>query len=571
VSQRGELIRYRGLDYGTTSLESVPVLLVRAPLAATAEAVPADEPASTAPAPLASDAAPESVVPAAEAVPAEPAWPGIAWERALLEKVAHPSLPRVLDSFAEGGFEYLVEELPTGQSLWDAWDDFEATADQRFGWLTQVAEALHGLHQRGAILEALRPDIVVVTSAGRARFTDLTDLLPLPLPPNPPIRATYYTAPELILSSDRADARADLFSFGAMLYALHLGRELTELDFELQGVPKPFMQRFPDVHPLFGRLVSKTCCRDLERRFPTEDAARQDLTGFTELIHTLQTCRRVLDQVRLEIAAWTTIGMVRSGNEDAFALLHAVESREDDLGDSALVLLADGMGGYEAGEVAATLAIQVMRKNLLQQPPFAVLAGASAFPGPDGNAAQGPLACTDREAYRRLLDAALREANQQVYAAARSGAGQRGMGCTAEAVYVNGPHLVVGHVGDSRTYHFHEGLLIQLTRDQTWVNRMVELGVMSAAEAEQHPRRSELQQAIGGHPEVEPALYDNTLKPGDWVVVCSDGVTNHLSEETLREILRMAPSADSAARRLVNQVNLAGATDNATVVVIRAT
>src|SRR5262249_42465719 len=122
-----------------------------------------------------------------------------------------------------------------------------------------------------------------------------------------------------------------------------------------------------------------------------------------------------------------------------------------------------------------------------------------------------------------------------------------------------------------RTYHLHEGRLMQLTRDQTWVHRMVELGALTAREAEEHPRRSELQQAIGGHPDVEPALYDSALKPGDWVLVCSDGLSNHIPADTLKEMLQTAPSAEWAARRLVNYVNLAGATDNATVVAIRAT
>ena len=100
---------------------------------------------------------------------------------------------------------------------------------------------------------------------------------------------------------------------------------------------------------------------------------------------------------------------------------------------------------------------------------------------------------------------------------------------------------------------------------------MMELGALTAQEAETHPRRSELQQAIGGRPEVEPALYDSTLKPGDWVVVCSDGLSHHFPDDTLREMLQTAPSAEWAARRLVNAVNLAGATDNATVVIVRAT
>jgi len=170
-----------------------------------------------------------------------------------------------------------------------------------------------------------------------------------------------------------------------------------------------------------------------------------------------------------------------------------------------------------------------------------------------------------------LLAAAMKEANKEVYMAAHGAEARRGMGCTAEAVYVHARDLVVAHVGDSRTYHLHAGSLVQVTRDQTWVNRMVEMGAMSQQEAEEHPRRSELHQAIGGYPDVEPALHDATLRPGDWVVVCSDGLSNHVAPETLKEVLQGANSAESAARRLVNLANFEGATDNATMVVIRAT
>src|SRR5262249_31115485 len=222
----------------------------------------------------------------------------------------------------------------------------------------------------------------VVTDDGVARLADLADLLPLPVPADAPIRATFYTAPELVLDKAQADARANLYSFGALLYALHVGRELAETDFERQGKPKPFVPRFPDIHPAFGRLVTKTFCPEVAGRFPTDEAAREDPSGFTELIRTLDVCGRTLDDCRLEVAAWTTTGMVRTGNEDAFALLHSVESRMDDTGESALVLLCDGMGGYEAGEVAAAMAIQALRKNLIGQKLFRALAGGAAFPAP---------------------------------------------------------------------------------------------------------------------------------------------------------------------------------------------
>ena len=168
----------------------------------------------------------------------------------------------------------------------------------------------------------------------------------------------------------------------------------------------------------------------------------------------------------------------------------------------------------------------------------------------------------------------MKDANKEVFEppTQKPPIGKRGMGCTAEVVYVDGRNLVVGHVGDSRAYHLHDGRLIQLTRDQTLVNRLVELGQITAEEAENHPRKNELQQAIGGRRDVEPAVYATKMKPGDWVLVCSDGLTNHVKNDELQEMFQLeAVSAEQAARRLVNFVNLRGATDNCTVVVVRVT
>ena len=490
----------------------------------------------------------------------QPPWPSVAWEQFFLEKVQHSALPRILDHFTKDDCDYLVVESRTGRPFWDAWDDPTATAEQRYGWLQQIALAMQQMHQFGVVVESLRPEMLAVSSEGAVLFNDLSGLLALPLPSDPLIRASFHTAPELVLTPDQADARADLFGFGALLYVLFLGRELADMDFARPGVPKPFLPQFPDVHPLFGRLISKTFCADRDARFPTDEAIQEDVTGFKELIRLLEVCRRTLDQVRLDIAAWTTSGMVRTYNEDAFAVWHAVGSQQDYQEESALVLLADGMGGSAAGEVAAGLAIQSFKKNLLSQPMFAGLTGSLS-------AERAPF---EVETCKQLLATALKEANAEIFAASQGGVGKRGMGCTAEVVYVAGRNLVVGHAGDSRAYHLHEGRLLQLTKDQTLVSRLVELGQLTAEEAASHPRRSELQQALGGRPDVEPLVYHSTLKPGDWVIVCSDGLSNHVSAEEMKQMLQSeATSGEMAARRLVNLANIHGATDNVTVVVIR--
>ncbi|HEV3116039.1 MAG TPA: hypothetical protein VGY58_03230, partial [Gemmataceae bacterium] len=212
IGERDGIARFRGLDHGAGDDVPVSVTILRARCPAPVEAVPAAEATSTengtAPSgdtgtePVPTDTgngekqdAPHDTETAAvrvEAVPVAATWPGLAWEQALLERAAHSSLPRVLERFSEGEYEYLIESAPLGQVLWDAWDEPQYRAQQRFGWLKQIAGALHRLHESGAILEGLRPDIVTITAGDQATITDLSDLLPLPLPPDTPIKATYY-------------------------------------------------------------------------------------------------------------------------------------------------------------------------------------------------------------------------------------------------------------------------------------------------------------------------------------------------------------------------------------------
>jgi len=585
IGERAGVVRFLGEDVGAG--EPFPVVVVR-------ESAPPPPP----PAPPANDPVPtgsqfdfdlpELPEQATEEFPllVEPAvWPGVAWEQSVLLRAAHLSLPRLIDTFNDDQFRYIVEELPVGAPLWDAWDG--VTNRERFAWLAQLAEAIDRLHVAGALLEGLRPEMVVVSASGVAILSDLADLLPLPLPADVPLRGGFSTAPELLLNPDAVNERADLYAFGALMYALHLGRELSDLDFTLTGMPKPYAERHPDANPFLVRLMAKTFVREVERRFPTEEGALTDPTGFKELIAALHACRRNLDRARLDVAAWSTTGTIRSGNEDAVEIFHSAEGALDDSDEAALILLADGMGGMESGEVAAAMALQALRRTLLRSPPFAP--GLPVTPPPDdrlpgANTGDEPAADRsavlrpniDRESPERTPDAhservaaALREANRQVYEAARGGHGGRGMGCTAEVILIDGATAVIGHVGDSRVYRLRRGKLSQITNDQTVVGRLIELGQLTEEEAETHPRRSELQQAIGGRPEVYPDIYSVVLEPGDWLLACSDGLSNQTPPEVIEAVLRESRSAEKAARRLINQALVNEANDNVTVAVVR--
>ncbi len=486
------------------------------------------------------------------------AWPSLAWEEHIRDRIGDQGLSRIRTRFEDAGRAHLVLEHPVGLTLWDVWDDPAFGAAERYGWLARLADLLRRLHAAGAVLESLRPEQVRVSPLGEVLLDPTVILLPFPVGPDAPIRAGLVSSPELI-DGQSADPRSDLYCIGSVLYALELGHELSDLDFRGPGDPIPFLDRFPEAHPFLGRLLGKTCVRLREQRFPTPKAA--DLTGFDELVAALEEAQKVLSRVRLDVAAWTSAGMMRPGNEDALAVIHASELRVGVNEEYVIVLAADGMGGSAAGEVAAALTIQTLRRHLLDESPLRRLAGE---PDSGGTA-------PDRDSIRQLLSDALQEANSRVHGAARSSLGHRGMGCTAEAVYLDGRQVVVGHVGDSRTYLLHRGRLVQMTRDHTMVGRMVELGRLTAEQAAAHPRRNELRQAIGCRPEVRPDLTSAALSAGDWVVVCTDGLSSCLRPADIQQILEQSASAEAAARRLVNRANQLRAADNVSVVVVRAT
>ncbi|MCE9530256.1 MAG: protein phosphatase 2C domain-containing protein [Planctomycetes bacterium] len=559
ILQRGPTQRFQGLDHCSGLGSPMPIVVIRQALLASEAASANPESFDSAQKTPIDD---ESLL-ADTKVDDIPEWPSLAWEKRLLARTSHLSLPRILDMFEEKNYEYMIEEVPLGRSFWDSWEEEPVSWHTRCLWLIQIAEALEQLHQVGGILADLRPEIVVVTPTRQAVLTDLASLLPQSPPEKKNVPESLYAAPELLSDPENIDARSDLYSFGAMIYSLLHGRELTDLDFTDKGMPRPYLERYPDGHPMLGRLLARTFTHEVDRRFPSRDRAATDPSGFHELIDTLRACSRCLDAIRLDVAGWTNTGVVRSGNEDAIAVLHCMEARLEDSDDFTVIVLADGMGGMASGEVAASMTIQTIRDFFFQHPPFTDLMLSKTTP--DSPKAEDSPLSTPAE----VIQAALREANRRVWEQGQNNPEQRGMGCTAEVVLIDGKQVWIGHVGDSRTYHARHGRLIQVTHDQTLVSQLVALGQLTEAEASHHPQRSELQQAIGGRRDVYPDQYTLTLETGDWLLVCTDGLSNQLKPAEIISIMHAAGSAEKAARRLVNHAILSVAQDNVSVVVAR--
>src|SRR6185437_1526888 len=168
------------------------------------------------------------------------------------------------------------------------------------------------------------------------------------------------------------------------------------------------------------------------------------------------------------------------------------------------------------------------------------------------------------------LDTGLRDANHVIREAAKNNAAYKGMGSTAVALLVWDGQACISLVGDCRVYHWRAGRLTQVTRDQTLVARMVELGQLTPEEAATHPRRNEVSQAVGKFPLIDPARYELALKAGDWLIACCDGLQAHVEDHALQNAIGKGNlSAVALANHLVKLANRGGGSDNCTVATVR--
>jgi protein phosphatase len=258
---------------------------------------------------------------------------------------------------------------------------------------------------------------------------------------------------------------------------------------------------------------------------------------------------------RLDIGAATSVGRVRNRNEDSYLVHHMAWSNRNQGHEVALAIVADGLGGHQGGDQASGLAITIISNNLAQLINAAVMANASN---------------SNPQALAQAVDAAIKSANLAIFSRAQNDSSLRGMASTIAVVVIWDGHVVIGHVGDTRVYHFRQGTLTQVTKDQTLVAKMVEMGHLTPEQARTHPARNEVAQAVGLHREIEPAPYQLRLAPGEWLIVACDGLHTHVDARNLEQSLRTAlPAASYLANNLVDLANQGGGTDNTTVVAIR--
>jgi len=254
-----------------------------------------------------------------------------------------------------------------------------------------------------------------------------------------------------------------------------------------------------------------------------------------------------VSDVRVTSEAVSDVGRKRKGNEDA--LLRNEQQR--------LYVVADGMGGHAAGEVASRVAVEAIAE-------FVELTGGN-------QEITWPFGLDDSISYEgNRLKTAVRHANSRVLEATRESAEYEGMATTVAAVLVDGNVANLAHVGDSRIYAWSGGAIEQLTRDHSWVNEQIENGAISPEQARSHPLRNVVTRALGGRADLVVDIQSRRMAPGDMLLLCSDGLTTMVSDEEIARILGESEGDVSrAAAALVGEANERGGEDNITVVLLK--
>ena len=224
--------------------------------------------------------------------------------------------------------------------------------------------------------------------------------------------------------------------------------------------------------------------------------------------------------------ARSDVGCVRTHNEDSYLV------------QSPLFCVSDGMGGHAAGEVASSIAVETVAR------------------------------LAPKEADPARLAAAVEAANSAIIEAAANGLGKPGMGCTATCAYIENNTVAIAHVGDSRCYLVHEGTLIKVTRDHSYVEELVDAGEITADEARVHPNRSVITRALGSDPAMYADHFQLNIVEGDRLILCSDGLSSMIPDGDIESISNQSPTAQIAVDNLVDAALAAGGSDNVTVVVV---
>jgi len=239
--------------------------------------------------------------------------------------------------------------------------------------------------------------------------------------------------------------------------------------------------------------------------------------------------------VHITCAGRTDVGIIRSGNEDSYLMVP----------DRGIFVVADGMGGHAAGEVASEMAVRFVAREL------------------------GSLRGLSDDQVADRMRTAIRAANGAIFQRTLTEHDKRGMGTTVTALVLYHTRFLIGQVGDSRAYLFRDSNLIQLTKDHSYVQEQVDAGYLTPEQARSHPYSNVITRCVGANSDVMPDIYLGTVKPRDLFLLASDGLTGMLEDHQLAELLTASRMPQEHVDELVTEANRHGGLDNITAILVR--
>ena len=515
------------------------------------------------------------------------------WTQAFLaaarnaQRLVHPGIVAVHGAGTEGRLAWLAMELVPGGDL------ARYTLPRRLlpeGLVLMLAQrmalAVAHAHRQGVVHRDLKPANVLVhlpshtvklADFGLARAADSaqtgTGIV---------VGSPAYMAPEL-LAGNLPSPSTDLYALGVMIFQLFSGRlphdspSMGELLQQVMATPAPDLRELvPGIHPGVGALVASLLAKQAAQRPGDAEVVAAALralapppaasgaerasggegqrpgaaqvlernAGFSDAQSSRFSLRAPTNQpvpIMIELFAAVDPGRARSNNEDSVATDDGV----------ALAVLADGMGGYNAGEVASNMATSFIRTELGRW-----LREASKQ-------------ASDAEV-RRAMDICVDNANRAIFNASNSNPQYAGMGTTLVVAVFRDERLLLGHVGDSRCYRFRAGRLHQITRDHSLLQEQLDAGLITPEQAAFSSNKNLVTRAVGVEDSVMLETHHHDVDPGDLFLLCSDGLSDMLDDAAIAQVLQAHDSLETSGRALIAAANDAGGKDNISVILARA-
>lgn len=239
--------------------------------------------------------------------------------------------------------------------------------------------------------------------------------------------------------------------------------------------------------------------------------------------------------MHITCAGRTDVGIIRSGNEDSYLMVP----------ERGIFIVADGMGGHAAGEVASEMAVRFVAREL------------------------GSLKGLSDDQVADRMRSAIRAGNGAIFQRTLTEHDKRGMGTTVTALVLYDTRFLIGQVGDSRAYLFRDGNLIQLTKDHSYVQEQVDAGYLTPEQARSHPYSNVITRCVGANSDVMPDIYLGTVQPKDLFLLASDGLTGMLEDAQLAELLGASQMPQELVDKLIAEANRHGGLDNITAILVR--